>query len=116
MKKEYYTILGIDKNSSKDTIKKAYRLLALKYHPDKSRNKKTEEKFKAIAEAYAVLSDDEKRKLYDLHGYSGIEKKYSYEEIFDTADFSDLFQDIDSKSSFKDMFKRFFGIHEKEND
>ena len=67
-KQDYYEILGIERDSSKSEIKKAYRKLALKYHPDKNPDKKAEEKFKEISEAYAVLYDDEKRKLYDQFG------------------------------------------------
>ena len=67
--KDYYKILGVDKKSSQDEIKKAYRKLALKYHPDKNPgNKEAEEKFKEIGEANEVLSDPEKRKLYDQLG------------------------------------------------
>ncbi len=68
-KKDYYTILEVDKKASHDDIKKSYRRLALKYHPDKNPgNDEAVEKFKEISEAYAVLSDDEKRKMYDLTG------------------------------------------------
>ncbi len=73
-KKDYYEILGIDKKASKSDIKKAYRKLALKYHPDKNPDKESEEKFKEISEAYAVLNDDEKRQLYDMYGHSGIDQ------------------------------------------
>lgn len=113
MKKDYYEILGVDKNSTKEEIKKAYRRLALKYHPDKSKDPKAEEKFKEITEAYAILSDDRKRKEYDLRGHDGIEKKYSQEEIFDRTNFSDLFHNIDSKTGFDDLFNRFFGAKGK---
>ena len=65
--KDYYKSLGISKNASSEEIKKAYRKLAMKYHPDHaSGNKANEEKFKDISEAYAVLSDAEKRKKYDI--------------------------------------------------
>ena len=67
--KDYYTVLGVDKKSSKDEIKNAFRKLAMKYHPDKTKgDKKAEEKFKEVNEAYEVLSDDEKRKKYDRMG------------------------------------------------
>ncbi|HEC82465.1 MAG TPA: hypothetical protein ENI53_01085 [Thermoplasmatales archaeon] len=113
MKKDYYEILGVSRDSTKDEIKRAYRNLALKYHPDRNNDKESEEKFKEIAEAYAVLFDEEKRKLYDMQGHSGIEKNYSYEEIFKETYFSDLFHDINSEESFEDLFRSFFGFNEK---
>lgn len=71
-KRDYYEVLGIEKSASKDEIKKAYRKLALKYHPDRNPDdKKAEEKFKEAAEAYSVLSDDEKRQKYDQFGFDG---------------------------------------------
>ncbi|MBO8130688.1 MAG: molecular chaperone DnaJ [Candidatus Marinimicrobia bacterium] len=73
MSKDYYKILGVPRNATKEEIKKAYRKIALKYHPDRNPgDKEAEEKFKEAAEAYAVLSDDEKRKIYDTYGYEGL--------------------------------------------
>lgn len=72
MGKDYYKILGIAKNASDDEIKKAYKKLALKYHPDKNRTAGAEEKFKEIAEAYEVLSDTKKREVYDRYGEEGL--------------------------------------------
>ncbi|XP_003707298.1 dnaJ protein homolog 1 [Megachile rotundata] len=72
MGKDYYRILGISQNASDDEIKKAYRKLALKYHPDKNRSAGAEEKFKEIAEAYEVLSDAKKREVYDKFGEEGL--------------------------------------------
>lgn len=72
MGKDYYKILGISKGASDDEIKKAYRKLALKYHPDKNRSPGAEEKFKEIAEAYEVLSDTKKRDVYDKFGEEGL--------------------------------------------
>ena len=68
--KDYYKILGVDKQSDTDTIKKAYKKLAFKYHPDKNRNNKeeAEKQFKLVAEAYSCLSDPNKRRVYDLTG------------------------------------------------
>ena len=112
-KRDYYEILGVEKNASKAEIKKAYRKLALKYHPDKNPDKSAEEKFKEISESYAVLYDDEKRKLYDQFGHAGIDQRYSSEDIFRGADFSDIFRgmgfDINFGFGFDDIFERFFG-------
>lgn len=72
MGKNYYKILGVSKNASDDEIKKAYRKLALKYHPDKNRAAGAEEKFKEIAEAYEILSDAKKREVFDKHGEEGL--------------------------------------------
>jgi len=96
-KRDYYEILGVKKNSPLDEIKKAYRECALKYHPDRvphEQKKEAEEKFKEISEAYAVLSDAQKRALYDQYGHSGIDQKYAYEDIFKGADFSSVFKDM----------------------
>ena len=80
---DYYKLLGVDKKTSKEEIKKAYRKLALKYHPDRNKgNKEAEEKFKKISEAYAVLSDDEKRQQYDTYGSAGFQQRFSQEDIF----------------------------------
>lgn len=71
--KSYYEILGVSKNATDEEIKKAYRQLAIKYHPDKNKgNKEAEEKFKEATEAYEVLRDPQKRKLYDQFGKAGI--------------------------------------------
>ncbi len=96
-KRDYYEILGIKKNATLDEIKKAYREMALRYHPDRvphEQKKEAEEKFKEISEAYAVLSDSQKRALYDQYGHSGIDQRYAYEDIFKGADFSSVFQDL----------------------
>ena len=73
-KRDYYEILGVDKHAAVDEIKRAYRKLAHKYHPDKNQgDKEYEEKFKEASEAYAVLSDPKKRATYDQFGHSGLE-------------------------------------------
>lgn len=95
MKKDYYEILGVPKTSSLADIKKAYRSLALKYHPDRvgeSEKKEAEEKFKEISEAYGVLSDPQKRQMYDQHGHAGIDQNFTAEDIFKGADFSSIFE------------------------
>ncbi|MCU0363875.1 MAG: DnaJ domain-containing protein, partial [Bacteroidales bacterium] len=72
-KRDYYEVLGVSKQASKEEIKKAYRKQALKYHPDKNPgDKKSEELFKEAAEAYEVLSNDEKRARYDRFGHAGM--------------------------------------------
>ena len=73
-KRDYYEVLGVDKNASADEIKKAYRKMAIKYHPDKNPgDKEAEEKFKEAAEAYSVLSDADKKARYDQFGHAGVE-------------------------------------------
>ena len=88
---DYYKILGVSKGATSDEIKKAYRKLALKYHPDKNNGSKDyEAKFKEISEAYAVLSDPEKRNQYDTYGSSGFHQRYSREDIFRGFDINDI--------------------------
>ena len=88
----YYKVLGVNKKATDEVIKKAYRKLAMKYHPDHTKGDKAgEEKFKKISEAYAVLSDKEKRTQYDTFGSAGFQQRYSQEDIFRNFDFSDIF-------------------------
>ena len=92
---DYYKLLGVDKNASPEAIKKAYRKLALKYHPDRNKdNKEAEEKFKEISEAYAVLSDKEKKQQYDTYGSAGFQQRYSQEDIFRGADLGDILKEF----------------------
>ncbi len=94
-KEDYYNVLGVERNAGQDDIKRAYRKLALKYHPDKNQgNKQAEEKFKIAAEAYEVLSDHDKRKRYDQFGHEGLRGGDArgfgnFEDIFDA--FGDIF-------------------------
>lgn len=107
-KKDYYEILGVPKGSDVTQIKKAYRSLALQHHPDRvpeDKKKEAEEKFKEISEAYGVLSDPQKRQLYDQYGHSGIDQNYTSEDIFRGADFSSIF----GESGLGDVFSQFFG-------
>ena len=111
-KRDYYEILGVSRDATKEEIKRAYRKLALKYHPDRNPSKDAEEKFKEISEAYAVLSDDEKRRQYDMFGHEGIDQRYSYEDIFRGADFGEIFRDLGFDfgfGGFEDFFEHFFG-------
>ncbi|OEU75498.1 MAG: integrase, partial [Desulfuromonadales bacterium C00003068] len=106
MATDYYATLGVDKSASDPEIKKAYRKLAVKYHPDKNAgDKKAEERFKEISEAYAVLSDTEKKQQYDQFGDSGFHQRYSQEDIFRGADFGDIF----GGGGGDDIFSQLFG-------
>ncbi|WP_321532859.1 DnaJ C-terminal domain-containing protein [uncultured Desulfuromonas sp.] len=108
MAKDYYATLGVTKQASEQEIKKAYRKLAVKYHPDKNPgDKQAEEKFKEISEAYAVLSDPEKKTQYDQFGDTGFHQRYSQEDIFRGADFGDIFREFGMGGD--DIFSQLFG-------
>ena len=106
-KRDYYEVLGVQKDASKDDIKKAYRKLAIQYHPDKNPgNKEAEEKFKEATEAYEILADDKKKQAYDQFGFDGVEGMggssahdfsqafRGFEDIFGGGDFSGIFDTI----------------------
>ncbi len=113
--KDYYKILGLDKSVSGDEIKKAYRKLAMKYHPDHAKgDKSAEEKFKKISEAYAVLSNTEKRKQYDEFGASGFNQRYTEDDIFKDFDFSNIFREFGFGSG--NSFRRGGARHSSAND
>lgn len=108
-KRDYYDILGVKKGASKEEIKKAYRKLALKYHPDKNKSAGAEDKFKEISEAYGVLSDEQKRAQYDRFGHAGIDSRYTQEDIFKNINFDDIFGDLGFGGGFGGIFDMFFG-------
>ncbi|HUY00014.1 MAG TPA: molecular chaperone DnaJ [Candidatus Deferrimicrobium sp.] len=114
-KRDIYEILGVSKNATKDEIKKAFRQLALKYHPDKNpdNRKWAEEKFKEVAEAYEILNDNEKRQLYDRFGWDGVRR--SGFSGFSNVDISDIFSHFadflgGSGGGFGDIFGDLFGF------
>ena len=103
-KRDYYEVLGVGKSASADEIKKAYRKLAIQYHPDKNPgDKEAEEKFKEAAEAYDVLSNPEKRKRYDTYGHAGMGGASGAEGGFGGFSMEDIF------SQFGDIFGGHFG-------
>ena len=109
-KRDYYDILNIPKTASKDELKAQYRKLALQYHPDRNKAPDAEEKFKEISEAYAVLSDDQKRGQYDQFGHAGIDSRYSSEDIFRGVNFDEIFRDIGfGFGGFDSIFSTLFG-------
>ncbi len=95
MAEDYYKILGVNRTADATEIKKAYRKLAMKFHPDHAKGDKTaEEKFKKISEAYAVLSDKEKRQEYDTFGSEGFRQRFSQEDIFRGFDINDILREF----------------------
>ena len=106
--KDYYEVLGVQKGASKEQIKDAYRNLALQFHPDRNKAPEAEARFKEISEAYAVLSDDEKRRQYDAYGREGVYQRYSQEDLFRGVDFGEFFRGMGG-FGFDDIFSQFFG-------
>ncbi|BFI91161.1 molecular chaperone DnaJ [Enterobacterales bacterium endosymbiont of Anomoneura mori] len=98
-KKDFYKLLGVSKSSSQLEIKKAYKRLAMKYHPDRNKHKDAENKFKEIKEAYEILSDEKKRSAYDQYGHNAFEQSYTSNSFTYETNFGDIFGDV-----FGDMF------------
>ena len=108
-KRDYYEVLGVPKGASKDDIKKAYRKLAIQYHPDRNPgNKDAEEHFKEATEAYEILGDDKKRQAYDQFGFAGVEGMSGGGQ---SQDFSTIFRDFEDifGGDFGGIFSSFFG-------
>ena len=111
-KRDYYEVLGISKNASKDEIKKAFRTLAMKYHPDRNKAADAEERFKEINEAYEVLSDDQKRKTYDAFGHDGLNSQgFNADNINPFDIFNEFFGGggFDGFGGVEDIFTSIFG-------
>ena len=108
-KRDYYEVLGISKTTPANEIKSQYRKLALKFHPDRNKSTEAAEHFKEISEAYAVISDPEKKQIYDQHGHAGVDGRYSTDDIFQgaSANFSDVFGR--SGGGFDSIFESIFG-------
>ena len=107
-KRDYYEVLGVERSATKDDLKKAYRKLAMEFHPDRNPdNHEAEEKFKEAAEAYEILNDDNKRARYDRYGHDGVKGSgYGSQGFSDVNDIFSHFSDIFSGSS---IFDDFFG-------
>ncbi len=107
-KRDYYEVLGVDKSADEDTIKKAYRKLAMKYHPDRNQgDKEAEAKFKEATEAYDVLADKDKRAKYDQFGFAGVDDSGSQGYSHAFHDFSDIFGSFGG-GGFSDIFENLF--------
>jgi len=110
--RDYYEVLGVTRNATHEDLKKAYRELALRHHPDRvppEKKGEAENTFKEISEAYAVLSDPRKRALYDQHGHSGIDQAYAYEDIYRGTDFTTVFEGMGDYGLGGSFFENLFG-------
>ena len=109
MKRDYYEILGVDRSATGPELKKAFKRLAIKYHPDKNPgNKEAEDKFKEAAEAYEVLSDQQKRTAYDQFGHQGVNSNFGHQG-FQDVNINDIFNNIFGDEIFGDIFGDIFG-------
>ena len=110
-KRDYYEVLGVDHAATPEDIKQAYRQLALKWHPDRNPSAEASDKFREIAEAYAVLSDESKRSAYDTMGHAGVSERWSTEDLFRDFDFSEFFGG--GFGDFGNIFGNLFGARPK---
>jgi len=111
-KRDYYEILEVKKSATHDELKKAYREMALRHHPDRvpvEKKKEAEDAFKEISEAYAVLSDPQKRALYDQYGHAGIDQKFAREDIYKGTDFNSVFEGMGDFGLGGGFFENLFG-------
>lgn len=113
-KTDYYEILGIPRDADAESIKKAFKRLAMKYHPDRNKSADAEQHFKEVAEAYAVLSDPKKRAAYDAQGHAGV-ADFSMDDLFGGIDFGEIFghHGVGGFGLGDDLFSRFFGGGER---
>ncbi|MCW8918246.1 MAG: J domain-containing protein [Gammaproteobacteria bacterium] len=107
--RDYYEVLGVPRDADEKAIKRAYKRQAMKYHPDRNKDPDAEEKFKELAKAYALLSDPQKRKMYDAGGMGGV-SHFSDEDLFRNVDFGDIFGGfgVDFGVGGGSIFDRFF--------
>jgi molecular chaperone DnaJ len=105
-KRDYYEVLNVERGASQDDIKRAFRKLAFQYHPDRNKEPDAEDKFKEFSEAYAVLSDPEKKQQYDMFGHAGISGRYTAEDIFRGVNLQDIFTEFGFGD---DLLSRIFG-------
>ena len=94
-KADYYNLLGVSRDASEQELKRAYKKLAMKYHPDRNQgDKNAEKKFKEVSEAYEVLSDQNKRQAYDQFGHEGLDQRFGQGGGFQGGSFNDIFGDV----------------------
>src|SRR5205809_2386591 len=114
-KRDYYDVLGVDRSAGEEEIKKAYRKLALKYHPDKNPGDKTaEEKFKELGEAYEALSDPQKRAAYNHYGHAAFDARSRAGRAGGFHDPFDIFREVFSSGGAGSIFDELFGNERRE--